>query len=323
MNNNDEVQVSVCIVTYNQQEYIVECLDSLVNQKTDFKFEIIIGEDCSTDNTRAVVSQYFDQYPDLIVPIFHENNVGPSVNARQVYEKARGKYIAHMDGDDMALPGKLQKQFDVLEANPQAIICSHNMEGILNDKISSEHRWYHPEGEYTFIDLLKRLPFFAHSSKMFKVTNDIGWTQLVSSNDVLDIELHLHQTTMGTIIHLEDYLGRYRAEVGISAVKVNKLNYGMIKKVESIYEKLLTSHPKTRSEIKESYASYLLGIASSFAVVESNSSKMREYAIRSINQKFFSVKQIIMILLVLFPRIGMFVLKKRYESRVESSRNIT
>lgn len=323
MNNNDEVQVSVCIVTYNQQEYIVECLDSLVSQETDFKFEVIVGEDCSTDNTRAVVRQYFNQYPDLIVPIFHQNNVGPSVNARQVYEKARGKYIAHVDGDDMALPGKLQKQFDVLEANPQAIICSHNVEGVLDNNISSEHHWYYPAGEYTFIDLLKKLPFFAHSSKMFKITNDIGWSELMSRDDILDIELHLHQASMGTIIHLEEYLGRYRVDVGISANKGNKLNYGMIKKVESIYEQLLTSYPEMRSEIKESYASYLLGKASSFAVVESNSSKMREYAIRSINQKFFSVKQLIMILLVLFPSIGISILKRRYESRVESSRNIT
>ena len=323
MNNSNEIQVSVCIVTYNQQEYIVECLDSLVSQETDFKFEIIVGEDCSTDNTRAVVRQYLEKYPDLIVPIFHQSNVGPSENARQVYEKARGKYIAHMDGDDMALPGKLQKQFDALAANPQAIICSHNVEGILGDDISSEHHWYYPAGEYTFVDLLKKLPFFAHSSKMFKITNDIGWSELMSSNFVLDIELHLYQASMGTIIHLEEYLGRYRADVGISAMKDNKLNYRMIEKVESIYEQLLISYPDKTNAIKESYASYLLGTASSFAVVESNGSKMREYTIRSLNQKLFSVKQIIMILLVFFPSIGMSILKRRHESRIESSRNMT
>lgn len=323
MNNSNEIQVSVCIVTYNQQEYIVDCLDSLVSQETDFKFEIIVGEDCSTDNTRAVLRQYVDQYPDLIVPIFHQNNVGPSENARQVYEKARGKYIAHVDGDDMALPGKLQKQFDILEANPQAMICSHNVEGILNDTISSEHHWYYPAGEYTFEDLLKKLPFFAHSSKMFKVTNDAGWNKLMSSEMVLDIELHLYQASMGTIIHLEEYLGRYRADVGISAMKGNKLNHGMIQKVESIYETLLRSYPDKTEAIKESYASYLLGTASSFAVIESNSNKMREYAIRSINQKFFSIKQLIMILLILFPSIGISILKRRHESRTASSRNVT
>lgn len=323
MNNNDEVQVSVCIVTYNQQEYIVECLDSLVSQETDFKFEIIVGEDCSTDNTRAVLRQYVDQHPDLIVPIFHQNNVGPSENARQVYEKARGKYIAHVDGDDMALSGKLQQQFDVLEANPQAMICSHNVEGILDDTISSEHHWHYPAGEYTFADLLKKLPFFAHSSKMFRVNNDAGWNKLMSSEMVLDIELHLYQASIGTIIHLEEYLGRYRVDVGISAMKGNKLNHGMIQKVESIYETLLISYPDKTEAIKESYASYLLGTASSFAVIESNSNKMREYAIRSINQKFFSIKQLIMILLILFPSIGISILKRRHESRTTSSRNVT
>ena len=122
----DDIKVSVCVVTYNQEKYIAECLDSLVSQETDFKFEIIVGEDCSTDGTRAIVQQYVDKYPDLIKPIFHDQNVGAVENIKQVYLAAKGKYIAHLDGDDMALPTKLQKQFDTLEANPDCAICVHH-----------------------------------------------------------------------------------------------------------------------------------------------------------------------------------------------------
>jgi len=72
---SQDIQVSVCVVTYNQEKYIAQCLDSLISQKTNFNFEIIVGEDCSTDSTRAIVQKYVDQYPDLVIPLFYEKNV--------------------------------------------------------------------------------------------------------------------------------------------------------------------------------------------------------------------------------------------------------
>ena len=104
MNIENDIKVSVCVVTYNQENYIAECLESLVNQVTNFRYEIIVGEDCSTDGTRAIVQRYVEKYPNLIVPLFYKNNIGAVENIKKVYKKAKGKYIAHMDGDDIALP---------------------------------------------------------------------------------------------------------------------------------------------------------------------------------------------------------------------------
>lgn len=320
MNSNEnEIQVSVCVVTYNQEEYIAECLESLVSQKTNFKFEIIVGEDCSTDNTRAVVQQYANKYPNLIVPLFYEKNVGAVENVKQVYKKAQGKYIAHMDGDDMALPNKLQKQFDIMEENPQAIICSHNVLEICDNDTRQSEYWNHPKGEYNLLDLIKKLPFFAHSSKIFRVKEDVDLSSVLSNKDALDIELHLYQSTKGSIMHLDENLGVYRTGVGISAVRDSKLNYKMIKRVEGIYEKLMVTNPEILREIKEAYASYLLGIASSFAVIESNKQKMREYTFKSINQRFFSKKQVMMSFLILNPRIGISILQKRFNIKNKKS----
>lgn len=218
MTNND-IQISVCIVTYNQEKYIAECLDSIVTQKTNFKFEIIVGDDCSTDNTRSIIQEYVEKYPDLIIPVFHKKNVGVVENIKQVYEVAKGKYIAHLDGDDLALPEKLQKQFDVMEKNPQAIICSHNMLEILNNRIIEKSHWDHPKGEYEILDLIKNLPFFSHSSKLFRVIDKDGLFNILKYSDTLDIEIHLYQITMGSIFHLEENLGCYRKNVGVSAVK--------------------------------------------------------------------------------------------------------
>lgn len=316
---NNDIQVSVCVVTYNQEAYIAECLDSLITQETDFNFEIIVGEDCSTDSTRAILQKYVDKYPDLIIPLFHEKNVGAVENIKQVYEKARGRYIAHIDGDDMALPGKLQKQFSLMENNSQAIICSHNVLEILDNVVVKKRFWNHPEGEYTVLDLIEKLPFFAHSSKFFRVVEGNGLSEILKDYSTLDIELHLYQASMGTILHLEEDLGCHRTNVGISAIKANKLNSIMIERVLKVYKDLLTTYPNFEKEIKKSYASYMLSISYSYAVFESNKNKMRKYAKKSIRTSFFSVNQLLMLSLSIVPTIGMNVLKLRNKIKNQST----
>lgn len=311
INETDDIKVSVCVVTYNQEKYIAECLDSLVSQETDFKFEIIVGEDCSTDGTRAIVQQYVDKYPDIVKPIFHKNNVGAVENVKQVYIAAKGKYIAHMDGDDMALPTKLQKQFDVMERSPQAVICSHNVLEVLDNVFVERGFWKYQTGEYTILDLIKALPFFAHSSKLFRVIDNDNIYNILKDPDTLDIELHLYQASMGSIIHLEECLGCYRIDIGITTVKDNKLNYRVIKRVLSVYEKLLVEYPDFRKEVKKAYAFYLLDLANSYAVVESDGTSMRKYAFKALKYYPYSVKQIGMAILAIPPSIGVFLLKTR------------
>lgn len=111
--------VSVLILTYNHGPFIAEAIESVVNQKTTFPFELIVGEDCSTDNTRSIVIEYKNKYPDLINLIISENNVGFLLNEKRIIEASKGKYIAFLEGDDFWTdPLKLQKQVDYLEANP-------------------------------------------------------------------------------------------------------------------------------------------------------------------------------------------------------------
>lgn len=308
-NYKDDIQVSVCVVTYNQEKYIAECLDSLVSQKTNFKFEIIVGEDCSTDSTRNIVQRYIDKYPNLIIPLFHSKNVGYVENIKQVYMAAKGNYIAHMDGDDMALPNKLQQQFNMMEINPQAIICSHNVLDKIDDNLLKNGYWNHPKGEYDFLDLIKKLPFFAHSSKLFRASDFKNFSEILCDKTALDIELHLSQSLRGTIIHLEEVLGIYRVNVGISSAKNNKLNYIMIERVIDIYEKLLIENPKYNKVIRIAYSNYLLTTAYSYGLVESNGSKMRSLTFKSIKTKLYSVKQIIMLHLALTSYLSIPIIK--------------
>jgi len=115
----NEPFVSVKTVTYNHSQFIRECIEGVLMQKTNFPFEYIIGEDCSTDNTLEIVNEYARKYPDVIRVITSAQNVGARENGRRTEVACRGKYVAFCEGDDYWTdPYKLQKQVDFLEANP-------------------------------------------------------------------------------------------------------------------------------------------------------------------------------------------------------------
>lgn len=315
----DEILVSVCVVTYNQENYIADCLESLVRQTTNFKFEIIVGEDCSTDETRSIIQKYANQYPKIIVPLFYEKNVGPIENIKRVYEVAQGKYIAHIDGDDVALPGKLQEQFNALETNLNCNICSHNMENIdENSLVTKFQNWKYPFGIYTLFNLYHKMPFFAHSSKMFR--NNIrqkDWDILFENPEILDMDIHFLNLQNGDIFHLDINLGQYRVNVGMSNIgkKVNPL---LPKGAIRIFEKGLKyfEHDKIKlEEIKKLYAIAMLQCAYNYAVYESDVDKFRQFLKRSLEQNKLSVKQLVFIIFSIFPSLAFYLLKKRAKKR--------
>ncbi|HPD39860.1 MAG TPA: glycosyltransferase, partial [Mesotoga infera] len=122
--NSDKPLVSVFMITYNHEKYIAQAIESALMQKTDFNYEIVIGEDCSTDRTREIVVDYANRYPEIIKPILHENNVGAKANSESVRKACIGKYVAILEGDDYWIdPLKLQKQVDFLESHPHFSVC--------------------------------------------------------------------------------------------------------------------------------------------------------------------------------------------------------
>ena len=111
--------VSVKMITYNHKPYIKRAIKSILNQNVNFPFELVIGEDCSTDGTREIVEKYQKRYSKIIRIITSKHNVGGPSNGLRVDRACRGKYIAFCEGDDFwHHPLKLQKQIDFMEANP-------------------------------------------------------------------------------------------------------------------------------------------------------------------------------------------------------------
>ena len=130
MKNN--ILVSICSITYNHAPYIRQCLEGMLMQKTNFDFEIIINDDCSTDGTTEIIREYAEKYPDIVKPIYHEENQYQkgvrAMFAKFVFPKAQGKYIALCEGDDYWIdPLKLQKQVDFLENNTDYALVYTNV----------------------------------------------------------------------------------------------------------------------------------------------------------------------------------------------------
>jgi glycosyltransferase involved in cell wall biosynthesis len=111
-------KVSVCVITYNQAPYIRECLQSIVDQETDFPFEVIVGADCSSDDGRGILLGFAARYPGMVKTLFRTQHIGGAQNLLGVYAQAQGEFIAYIDGDDAMLPGKPRTQAAALPNDP-------------------------------------------------------------------------------------------------------------------------------------------------------------------------------------------------------------
>lgn len=127
--NGSKILLSVAVITYHHENYIRQALDSILMQNVNFKYEIIIGEDCSPDNTRKILLEYYEKYPNRFKLIFRDKNVGATKNLYDVFMNCQGKYIALLEGDDFwTSPNKLQHQVDFLEEHNEYTGVSHDFE---------------------------------------------------------------------------------------------------------------------------------------------------------------------------------------------------
>ena len=115
-NNNAGIMLSICVVSYNHEAYIKECMDHIFEQKMNFSYEVLVGNDCSTDAT----AQILEQYKDKAEIINRTENYGLCANLYDLFLRARGKYVFNFSGDDYLYdPSALQKQVDFLESHPE------------------------------------------------------------------------------------------------------------------------------------------------------------------------------------------------------------
>jgi glycosyltransferase involved in cell wall biosynthesis len=218
---NKNPKVSVCVVTYNQEKYIRQCLQSIVDQVTDFDFEVIVADDCSIDSTQEILKEFSDKYPSVIKLIFHKVNIGPYSNFVFVHQQALGEYIAHVDGDDYCLPGKLQAQANILDCDSSCNIVWHRMLVLSdNDTMMYEDNYSSlglTKDKFYLDDVIANITIGLHSSKMYR--SSCAFVLPQTTNMMLDFTANVFQLIeMGKYARFvsDVVYGVYRSNVGIS-----------------------------------------------------------------------------------------------------------
>ncbi len=207
--------VSVCVVTYNQEKYIHQCLQSILDQKTDFEFEVVVGDDCSTDRTNAIIYYFVEHYPQQIRVFNQLNNVGPFKNLIDTCEKAKGDLIAHCDGDDFWLPNKLQTQIILLKNNIDITgvftnaKTNHNLINPIQDHIADISN--------ALETIFTKSPFVRSSLVERKFDMKSIQTYLTTNNEIYDFEMYWLNHRKGKLMILgTPYVNYNRNSMGIS-----------------------------------------------------------------------------------------------------------
>lgn len=207
------------MITYNHARFIRQSVQSVLCQETNFPFELVIGEDCSTDNTREIIAEIAarDSRVRLLPSV---RNLGIVPNFARSYAECRGRYISMIDGDDYwTSPHKLQRQFDLLESRPEVALCCHCAEVIRHDAADPEKfeflRPMRPFPTDATLDLTKLLEenFIATSSVLFRtvVKRIPDWMLDANLGDwPLFSLISLH----GKIAYLAEPMGVYRIHAG-------------------------------------------------------------------------------------------------------------
>lgn len=228
MNNQvgtGEPIVSVCPITYNHAKYISQAIEGVLSQKINFEFEIIIGEDESSDGTREIALDYQRKYPGKIKVLLHSRKDVIYINGRatgrwnfiDTLSHARGKYIALLPCDDYWTdPNKLQKQVDFLEKHPECSISFHNCEEIYEDGIKESWLYCPPDQKElsTLEDLLTGCNFIPSCSVVFRNGLFGEFPEWYYSCAMGDWPLHILNAQHGSIAYIKETMGKHRNHKG-------------------------------------------------------------------------------------------------------------
>lgn len=207
-------RVSVVVLTYNHAAFIGQALDSVLMQQVDFAYEVIVGEDCATDDTRRIVQEYAQRYPDIIRPIYQPSNGGMGHNLRVCLAAARGEYLAPLEGDDYWTDArKLQKQVDFLAANPEYSMCFHEVK-VTNADGSHVFGTTSNEAEYTFETLLASERTVPMTCSLLMRNHLVDLPEWLFTMPTMDYPLVILQGEQGKLKLLPETMSVYRKHPG-------------------------------------------------------------------------------------------------------------
>jgi len=229
-------QICVCVVTYNQRDYIETCLRSILDQAVHADMRVLVGDDGSTDGTSDIIQALVAMYGQRLVHLRREENLGPFENMRDLLARADGEFIARVDGDDYWLPGKLARQVAYLQRYPDCsavytnalTVDEHGQAlGVFNDL---------GDAKLDLATLLRRGNALNNSSVLYRACHGTGW----HAGEQIDYQIHLWLARHGWLGHIGDPLAGYRVSTQGSLVLSDN------ERVRTLYWQAIQSVPRTR-----------------------------------------------------------------------------
>lgn len=199
------MKVSVLMVTFNQENFVRQALESVLMQQTDFDFEVVVSDDYSTDGTRDILRNIHAQHPARVRLLLSERHIGIHRNAMQAYAAARGEYFALLDGDDYWTSAhKLQKQIDFLDAHPQCSLCFHNALMVYEDGRQPRSFCLPDQKRISTLDDLLRVNFIPTCSAVYRNRLIGEWPAWMFDLLTIDWALNLLYAQHGSIGYLDE-----------------------------------------------------------------------------------------------------------------------
>lgn len=254
-------KVTIITTTYNQEKYIKQSLDSFIMQETNFSFQILVSDDCSTDNTREIINSYKIKYPDIIKPIFNDKNLGPMNNFIETLSKASTEYVALCDGDDFWTDKhKLQKQVDFMDSNKDYSICFHRTKIFFENNDAVDQ--IYPTNiniDTNFDDLIRLRNYIPANTVLYRWAYFNPSRSLKSEfpADIVpgDYYLHLIHAKKGKIRYIDEIMSCYRRHNNgmwwLNALPEGKEKFSLIynKQLLNFYDEIEKNFNVNPSEI--------------------------------------------------------------------------
>lgn len=207
--------VSIICITYNHESFISQTLEGILEQRTDFDFEVLIGNDASTDGTDTIIKRYVEKHHNI--KYFNRTpNLGANSNFIDLARRVKGKYVAICEGDDFWNDNlKLQNQVDFLENNPEFSICFHPVKVIYEGNPSKYDVFPKSKPENLSLEKLLESNFIQTNSVMYRwrfgVNSDIDFNRIIAPADWY---IHLLHAEVGRIGYIDKIMGVYRKHHG-------------------------------------------------------------------------------------------------------------